>query len=189
MYGIFFIVLGYLLGSIPFAYLVARLRGVDVFQIGTSNPGAANVFRTIGRGAGILVLAGDVVKGTVPALLVQWAGVSPWIALTAGVAALVGHWYPVFLRFRGGAGLATAMGVAYGMMPLVGLLATTPALALLYLRRNTGVAAGVGFLLFVAVALLLDRPVPLVLAIGVLPALALARQRLLPTPGAGRGAG
>ena len=179
-----FLALGYLMGSVPFAFLVARMYGVNVFQTGTGNPGAANVFRTISRRAGVMVLVGDTAKGLAPVLLAQLAGVSPWAALAVGLAAMVGHWYPIFLRFRGGAGLATTVGIGYAMMPLPALLATPPALAFLYFRHNTGVAAAVGFVPFFVIALLLRNSVPLALAIAVLPVLALARQRLLPTPGA-----
>ncbi len=179
-----FLVLGYLMGSVPFAYLVARLYGVNVFQTGTRNPGAANVFRTISRSAGVMVLAGDTVKVGVPVLLARWAHLSPWVALAVGVAAMAGHWYPVFLRFRGGAGLATTIGIGYAMMPLPALLATPPALVFLYFRHNTGVAAGVGFVPFFVIAVLMGNSVPLALAVAVLPVLALARQRLLPMPGA-----
>ena len=183
MYGPLFLALGYLLGSIPVAYLVGRSRGADVFQTGTSNPGASNVFRTVSRSAGVLVLLGDVAKGAAPVLLARWAGVSPWLALAAGAAALVGHWYPIFLRFRGGAGLATAIGVAYAIMPLPSLLGTLPGLVLLYFWRSVGHVAAIGFLLFFVAAMLLGEPVPMALAIIALPPLALARQRLLPTPG------
>ncbi|MFH1141827.1 MAG: glycerol-3-phosphate acyltransferase [Chloroflexota bacterium] len=179
-----FLALGYLMGSVPFAYLVARLYGVNVFQTGTGNPGAANVFRTISRRAGVLVLVGDAAKVVVPVLLARWAHLSPWAALAVGVATMVGHWYPVFLRFRGGAGLATTIGIGYAMMPLPALLATPPALVFLYFRHNTGVAAAVGFVPFFVIAILLRNSVPLALAIAALPVLALARQRLLPTPGA-----
>lgn len=178
--------LGYLLGSMPFAYLIVRSQGADIFRTGTGNPGAANVFRKVSRRAGIAVLLGDVAKGVVPVLLARWAGLSPWLALAVGLAALVGHWYPVFLRFRGGAGLATAIGVAYGIVWLPTLAATAPALALLYFTRNTGVAAALGSVVLLGIALLLDEPIPLTLAVALLPALALARQRLLPTPGVQR---
>jgi glycerol-3-phosphate acyltransferase PlsY len=178
-----FLALGYLMGSAPFAYLVARLHGVNVFRIGTWNPGAANVFRTISRKAGVLVLVGDASKALVPVLLARWADFSPWAALAVGVAAMVGHWYPVFMRFQGGAGLATTIGIAYAMLPLPALLATLPALLFFCFRHNTGVAAAVGFAPFFAIAILLGNPASLALAIAVLPVLALARQRLLPTPG------
>ncbi|MEK7777426.1 MAG: glycerol-3-phosphate acyltransferase [Chloroflexota bacterium] len=179
-----FLALGYLMGSIPIAFLVARLYRVNVFHSGTGNPGAANVFRTISRRAGVMVMVGDTAKGLAPVLLAQWADLSPWAALAVGLAAMVGHWYPIFLRFRGGAGLATTVGIGYAMMPLPALLATPPALAFLYFRHNTGVAAAVGFVPFFVIAILLRNSVPLALAIAVLPVLALARQRLLPTPGA-----
>ena len=178
-----FLALGYLMGSVPFAYLVARLHGVDVFRVGTGNPGAANVFRTISRKAGVLVLVGDAAKVVVPVLLARWADLSPWAALAVGVAAMVGHWYPVLLRFRGGAGLATTIGIAYALMPVPALLASLPALLFLYFRHDAGVAAAVGFVPFLVIAILLGNSASLALAITVLPVLALARQRLLPTPG------
>ena len=183
MYGLLFLPLGYLLGSIPFAYLVARARKVDILQIGTNNPGAANVFRKIGRAEGVAVLIGDVSKSALPVLLARWAGVSPWLALAVGIATMVGHWYPVFNRFRGGAGLATAIGVAYAMMPLPSLLATIPGLFILYARRNVGHATALAFIAFFIVAFILGESGPLTAAILVLPGLALARHLLLPTPG------
>ncbi len=189
MYELLFLPCGYLLGSIPFAYLVVRARKVDIFQVGTGNPGAVNVFREVSRRAGVAVLLGDAAKGVVPVVLARLVGVSPWLALAAGVCALAGHWYPVFLRFRGGAGLATVIGVAFAMMPLPALLGSLPGALVLYVRHDAGLTAGVGFLgLFVA-ALLLGGPVALALAVAALPALALARQRLLPTPGVRREVG
>lgn len=187
MYGLLFIALSYLLGSLPFAYLVARARGVDVFQIGTNNPGAANVFRRVGRSVGVVVLVFDVFKGALPVLLARWAGVSPWLALAMGGAAILGHWYPVFLRFRGGAGLATAVGVTYAMMPLASLVATPFSLGVLYIRRNVGHAAVFGYISFFVAAFFLGEPSRLALIIVTLPVLVLARQRLLPTPGVQRG--
>lgn len=184
-----FLALGYLVGSIPFAYLIVRSQGADIFSTGTGNPGAANVFRKVSRRAGIEVLLGDVAKGALPVLLACWAGLSSWLALAVGVAALAGHWYPMFLRFRGGAGLATAIGVAYGVMWLPALAATPPALALLYFMRNTGAAAALGSVILFVTAVLLGNSIPLALAVALLPALSLARQRLLPTPGVQRNAG
>ena len=182
VYALLFLPLGYVMGSIPFAHLIARARGVDIFQMGTANPGAANVFRTIGRGAGIVVLLGDAAKSALPVLVARWADAHPWLALAAGAAAIVGHWYPIFIGFRGGAGLAPAVGVAYGMIPMASLLATPPALISLYVRRNTGLAAAVGFILFFATAVLLGQSVSLALAIATLPALVLIRHFLLPAP-------
>ena len=134
----------------------------------------------------MVVLLADAAKGVFPVLVASWSGASSWVALAAGVAAMVGHWYPVFLRFRGGAGLATAIGVGYGLLPLAAVLASPPALALLYFKHSTGLASGLGFVVFFAIAMILKTSVPLALVIALLPALALARERLLPTPGTKR---
>jgi glycerol-3-phosphate acyltransferase PlsY len=174
-----FLALGYILGSLPIAYLVARARGIDVFKTGTGNPGAANVFRKIGRGPGVAVLLGDVLKGVAPVAASQLAGIPPWWAFAAGLAALVGHWYPLFLRFRGGAGLATAIGVGYALMPLPAFIGTLAALPWLAWRRDTGTTAALGFTVLFLAVLLLKESLPLALAICVLPGLALARERLL----------
>ena len=183
MYVVLLMVAGYLLGSVPVAYLVGRARGVDMFQVGTGNPGAANVFRMVGRWEGVAVFLGDVGKGAVPVAVARVYVESPWVAVAAGVMAMVGHWYPVFLRFRGGAGLAPAIGAAYVMMPLAALVGSVPALAVLYFKRDAGFMGGVGFIGLFGVALLLGRPLPLTLAVAGLPALVLLRELWLPGTG------
>lgn len=174
---------GYLLGSIPTAYLVARARGIDVFVIGTGNPGAANVFREIGRGPGTLVLLVDALKGALPVLAALLVSESGWTAWSVGVAAQVGHWYPLWLRFRGGAGLATGIGVGVAIMPLPAFAALAFTLMLLYFWRSVGHVAAVGYLAFFVVAVALGEPPRLGLAIVALPGLALTRERLLPRVG------
>lgn len=181
-----FIFLGYLCGSIPTAYLVARARGVDVFSTGTGNPGAANVFRTVGRGAGIAVLAGDLLKGAAPVAAALLAGLPEWWAYGAGLAALAGHWYSVFLRFRGGAGLATGVGAGLALMPLPGLVAFFLALAVLSWRKDTGKTTAIGYAILMGLGVVVFKePIPLVVAVTLMPALALLRERLLPKVGAG----
>lgn len=180
---VIFLVLGYALGSVPVAYLVARSRGVDVFNVGTGNPGAANVFRKVGRGAGVAVVLGDAGKSVIPVAVAQWAGASWWVALAVGVAAMVGHWYPVYLRFRGGVGLAPAIGASYALMTLPCLVATPAALIVLYLSKSVAVAAVTWYALVLVSALLLGQPLSLVLAVTGLPVLALVRHYLLPTLG------
>jgi acyl phosphate:glycerol-3-phosphate acyltransferase len=105
----------YLVGSIPFGLLLARARGVDVRAAGSGNIGATNVARTVGKRLGVLVLILDALKGMVPLGLVLWfdlaADTSPYVATAVGLAAIVGHCFPVWLRFRGGKGVATSLGV------------------------------------------------------------------------------
>jgi glycerol-3-phosphate acyltransferase PlsY len=122
---------GYLLGSLPFGFLVARSRGVDIFQVGSRNPGATNVRRVLGRGPGNAVFALDALKGAVAA---GWPLVLAWGALRAppgpdtfgyiGLGfAVLGHSYSCFTRFRGGKGVSTAAGGLFVLMPPVGLAA------------------------------------------------------------------
>lgn len=120
------LVLGaYLLGSISSAIIVCRLMGLpDPRTLGSNNPGATNVLRIGGvrakQAAGI-TLFGDSIKGLLPMLLAQAAGVGPWTLAAVGLAAFVGHLYPVFFGFRGGKGVATALGVQFGLYWPVGL--------------------------------------------------------------------
>ena len=104
---------GFVLGSIPFSYLAARLlSGKDIRREGSGNVGATNVFRVAGRSAGIAAAAGDVFKSLLPVLAARLAGVSPlWQAITAG-AVIAGHCYSPFLRFRGGKGVASTVAVS-----------------------------------------------------------------------------
>ncbi|MBN1208302.1 MAG: glycerol-3-phosphate acyltransferase [Myxococcaceae bacterium] len=117
------VLLGYLAGSIPFGVLVTRwARGVDVRAEGSGNIGATNVARVAGKKLGILVLALDALKGALPVLLVlRVMPDSPRAQVAVGVAAVLGHCYPVWLKFRGGKGVATALGVLLVLVPLAAL--------------------------------------------------------------------
>jgi acyl phosphate:glycerol-3-phosphate acyltransferase len=114
--------LGYLLGSLPFGYLVARAHGVDIFKVGSGNPGATNVKRVLGSKAGNTVLVLDLLKGaaaTAWPLLPALAAPQPTaLALAGVVAAVIGHSFSVFTRFKGGKGVATAAGGLVVLMPL-----------------------------------------------------------------------
>ena len=137
---------GYLVGSIPVASLLTRLRGVEILNVGTRNPGAANVFREISRPLGAMVLALDALKGFAAVTMSSILGVEPEMVAAAGAAAIAGHWYPLFLRFKGGAGLATAIGGGIALAPLVGLVALGLGLATVRVIHNSGRAALVGYI-------------------------------------------
>jgi glycerol-3-phosphate acyltransferase PlsY len=113
------VVAGYLLGSIPFGFVLPRLiRGEDVRERGSGNVGASNVWRVYGRSLGVSVALLDVAKGFVPAALGLWLG-GDWVGVLAGAAAMVGHARPLFLGFsKGGKMVATAGGVAFALAPL-----------------------------------------------------------------------
>ncbi len=147
---------GYLLGSVPAAYLIARAAGADVFEVGTRNPGAANTFREVGRWAGVAVFLADALKGGAP-VAAAWVVNAPLgVMVAAGAASVLGHWLPVFLRFRGGAGLATAIGAGIALAPVLAVIGlAVGALSLLVMRRTVEGAA-VGYAALVGAAFALD---------------------------------
>jgi glycerol-3-phosphate acyltransferase PlsY len=117
--GILSIIIGYLLGSIPTAYIVARKRkGIDIRNVGSRNMGAANVMREIGTREGIFVGLIDIAKGAGTILIAQTLNISELWVFGAGFAALVGHNFPVFAGFRGGKGSATVIGIFLVLAPL-----------------------------------------------------------------------
>jgi len=124
--GIFIALFGYLLGSVPFGVVFTKLFSqVDPRKIGSKNIGATNIFRTAGKTLGILTLVGDVLKGVVPiAIAMRWGltdqwGLSPhvWIAVV-GLSPFLGHVFPIFLGFKGGKGVATALGIYLPISPI-----------------------------------------------------------------------
>jgi glycerol-3-phosphate acyltransferase PlsY len=114
-------VAAYLAGSIPFGLVIARAKGVDLRAVGSGNIGATNVARALGKGWAILVLLLDAAKGFVPVALGKRLGLPPEHVALAGLAAIVGHMFTVFLRGRGGKGVATSLGVALALSPLAAL--------------------------------------------------------------------
>ncbi len=120
------LVAAYLVGSIDFAVVVARMHGVDIHEVGSGNPGASNVLRTLGKVPAAMVFLGDMLKGVVAAAMGMIAsGVADpqvhW-AFAAGLAAVLGHCYPVFHKFKGGKGVATAGGLLLFTLPLVAII-------------------------------------------------------------------
>lgn len=108
----------YIVGAVPFGYLVARSRGVDIFAAGSGNIGATNVGRVLGRKFGLLVFSLDFLKGALPTLAARLhEGHAGELAVAVGLATIVGHMFPVFLRFRGGKGVATGFGVVSVLLP------------------------------------------------------------------------
>ncbi len=115
--NILLIIGAYLLGSIPTGLLLAKSAGVDIRNSGSGNIGATNVYRTLGRNIGILTLVGDCLKGLIPVLVAKRLGLADTVIAAVGAAAFLGHVYTLFLRFKGGKGVATALGVFLGVSP------------------------------------------------------------------------
>jgi len=142
------IVIGYLLGSIPSAYIAGRLiKGVDIRQVGGCNVGALNVMREIGLMPGLAVLAADIAKGSAAVLVAHWFGLPlAWI-LVAGFAAVVGHNWPLFLGFRGGKGAATTVGVLLALAPAEAAISLAIMALVTIITSNIRLALGIGLAL------------------------------------------
>jgi glycerol-3-phosphate acyltransferase PlsY len=142
------LLLSYLVGAVPFGYLIARWRGVDILKQGSGNIGATNVGRVLGRPFGILVFLLDFAKGAMPALIAKWWASTQGLDLpadclpvAAAVAAFLGHIYPVYLRFRGGKGVATAAGAVSVLLPGPTLAALWIWLAVVMASRYVSLAS------------------------------------------------
>jgi acyl phosphate:glycerol-3-phosphate acyltransferase len=136
------ILLAYLLGSVPFAVVVSRLFGLaDPRSYGSGNPGATNVLRSGNKKAAILTLLGDAAKGALAVLLAQHYGPNELTVNLVALAVFFGHLYPVFLRFKGGKGVATAAGVLLALNPWLGLAVLATWLAVALLSRYSSLAA------------------------------------------------
>src|SRR5580693_4141640 len=156
---------GYLLGALPFGYLVARSKGVDIFSVGSRSPGATNVRRVLGTGPGNAVLLLDILKGAVAAgwpLLIVWGAwgdpAAPRILGYVGLAgALIGHSFSCFTRFRGGKGVATAAGGLVVLMPWVALISAALWVVVFYATRYVSLASMLAALSLPVLAVLLRR--------------------------------
>lgn len=155
-----FIVLAYLAGSFPTSYLVGRMRGIDLRAHGSGNLGATNTFRVLGAWAAIPVLIIDVLKGLGPATwFVTWDGTGDTrLAVVYGLAAIIGHVWSVFLRFRGGKGIATGAGVLLALAPVTTMVALLVWIGIVSLTRMVSAASLAAASLVPLLAWMMDQP-------------------------------
>jgi len=170
---ILIIVICYLLGAIPVGYLVARLQGIDIRLRGSGNIGTTNVWRNLGSKAGLIVLAGDLLKGVI-AVAVGYYFLQGNARLLAPLAALVGHSWPVFLGFQGGKIIATSLGVYMALDPLLMTLGVILWLVVVGVSRYVSLGSIVAMASLPVLALALGRPRGFSLWADVLFALAVA---------------
>lgn len=168
--------IAYLLGSIPFAYLAGRLRGVDLRTVGSGNLGATNVFRTLGRSWGVGVMVLDIAKGLAAVLVATALTDDPW-PLAAAIAAILGHVFPVWLGFRGGKGVAVAAGALIGLMPVVSLVLVVAWFAIVLVTRYVSVASITCAVACAPLAALLGEPWPYVALAAAASVMVLLRHR------------
>jgi len=148
----------YLMGSIPFAQLLSKRRGIDLRRVGSGNVGASNVLRTLGVRPAVLAMMLDAVKGTVAVLIAQRLTNGVAAPVAAGLASMIGHVYPVWLRFRGGKGVATAAGAFAVLTPVAAVAAVAAFLLTVALTRFISVGSMVAALTLAAWAIASDAP-------------------------------
>lgn len=160
------VVASYLLGSLSFAVLLVRLRtGRDIREEGSGNAGATNVLRSYGKGLGLAVAVLDVLKGTAAVLLVRLVTADPRYAAAAGFAAVLGHVFPIFYGFRGGKGVATAVGAFLALAPEAMLVSLGVFVLVVAVTRYVSLGSMISMALLPAFAGLLFRePRPVLLA-------------------------
>jgi glycerol-3-phosphate acyltransferase PlsY len=171
------ILLGYVIGSVPFAFLLARGAGVDVRFVGSGNVGAANVLRTAGLWRGIAVMVLDAAKGAAAVLVIQQTTDRAVLAVVAGAAAIVGHIYPVWLRLHGGKGVAVAAGVFGVLTPRATFVVTLLFVGVVSVTRYVSLGSMVATTALPAAAWLTGEPPAVVATAAGSGALILLRHR------------
>ncbi len=164
IFALLIIAAGYLIGSIPFGYLIPKIWNIDVRHYGSGNIGATNVFRTLGPLLGIFVFILDIAKGTLAIYLAQQTMDAPLVIVLTGLAALLGHMHSVFLKFKGGRGAATGLGVLLGVAPDIFLGALILVVLIILITRYVSVASMIVPILVAAAFFALKRPLPYSLA-------------------------
>ncbi len=150
----------YLIGSVPIGDVVTRRAGAPIRELGTGNPGAANVFREVGPVYAAAVLLLDLAKGLAVTLPVYLLDLQAWAALTGTAGVLAGHFFPLFRRFQGGTGMVTAMGAAFGLIPAGALIAAPFTLIFLRLWKNAAYAGALFFALAALAGWMIHQDIP-----------------------------
>lgn len=158
----FAVLAAYLVGSVPFAFLMARRRGIDLRTVGSGNVGATNVLRTAGVASAVVAMALDAVKGALAVIVAQRLASGPATPVIAGLASIIGHLYPVWLGFRGGKGVATAAGVFAVLTPVAVGIASVVFVVAVWVTRYISVGSLAGAVTLSVVASAIESSVPVI---------------------------
>lgn len=161
--GVLLILAAYALGSVPTGVLAAQAWGVDVRRVGSGNIGAANVLRAAGKWPALITLAGDMLKGFLPVLAARLVTDSTWVVALTALATILGHIWPVFLRFKGGKAVATGAGACIALVPVIGLIMFAVWWGVVLIFRYTSLGAIVTTVATPVVFILTGQPLPYVL--------------------------
>ncbi len=150
----------YLIGSIPFGALVANAKGIDLSKTGSGNTGATNVFRTLGKGYGIFVFFLDFLKGAIPVYIASYVLGDPLMIMICGAASIAGHMFSPFLKFKGGKGVATGLGVVFSIAPAFFAIAFVLGISIIAITGYVSVASITGSIVLSALMFLFSSPAP-----------------------------
>lgn len=172
----FGLVLAYVIGAIPTAYLFAKLlKGIDIRAVGSGNVGATNVYRAVGKIPGLIVLLMDISKGAIPVIVVPLIiGADLTLInqdtykILLGACAIIGHVWTIFLKFKGGKGVATTAGVLLVITPKIMLVAFIIWLILLFLFRYVSVASIVSAFSLPITAIIIDKPISVIIFLSII---------------------
>lgn len=167
----------YLLGAFPTGRLVARAYGIDITSQGSGNVGATNVARVVGKRAGLITLGGDVVKGALGIVLAQYLFGHGWLTASAGIALVSGHCFSLPPWLKGGKGVATALGVLFGLYPLSAVVAIFVFLGIFTISKIVSLASIAAALAVPIVSMLVNAPDYISIAQAVIAALVVYRHR------------
>jgi len=136
------IIFSYFMGSIPTGIILGKwLKGIDIREYGSKNTGATNAYRVLGTKIGIMVLIGDILKGSIPVLLAKTLGLSEMFLIIVGVVAILGHTFSIFINFKGGKGVATSTGVFFVLVPKVMMILVILFIGIVYVSRYISLAS------------------------------------------------
>jgi acyl phosphate:glycerol-3-phosphate acyltransferase len=170
-------IFSYLIGSIPAGYIVGRLAGLDVRKSGSGNIGATNVARVAGKGRGLLTLLADSAKGFIPAIIAQQMAFDHTAVALIATAAFLGHLYPVFLRFQGGKGVATAFGVLLALAPMATLVSLAVFTAVILSSRTVSLSSIAAAIAAPIALWFLSYPLPLIVMSALFAVMIILRHR------------
>jgi len=173
------IILSYLIGAISFSVVIAKwLKGIDIRQHGSGNAGATNTLRVLGKGPGICVLLLDMAKGVLAVWLGKWMGdISAWVPVLCGIAAIVGHNWPIYFRFKGGKGIATTIGVMATLAFLPSLFAGITAIIVIAVTRYVSLGSLILSAVLPILLIVMNRPYEILWASLLLCVFAFVRHR------------
>jgi glycerol-3-phosphate acyltransferase PlsY len=154
--NIILLIAAFVLGSIPFGIITAKVKGIDLKKVGSGNIGATNVLRSLGRWPAVITLLGDILKGTLAVAIGKYSGVEPLYEGLIGIAAILGHNFSIFLGFKGGKGVATSLGVLLIYTPHVALITLIVWVGVVLFTKYSSLGAIVSFALLPLNIMLFD---------------------------------